>query len=270
MPAYASACASAAAYASACSCLGVASTVTATQLERAGAKNTSSLHTTTRPSLNITHPLALNHTRVVPSLNGTSARFGNSSTSTSATATPSATIDRTCGATTTPFALRASVPGGNGSAVVVDGWFVGLTGDAALLLPPATNDNNGNGNNARFSVEGSGHLCAVGVEGSSGNAAIAVVNTFNGDDDGGGSAGSAGSAVYFVDGELLGVVEGQGYAALACEEAADGGEVKCAHGDWGAWTRCGLGLGITGQTDGNAVVDGWNCTGVALEAVFAS
>ncbi|KAI0597107.1 hypothetical protein F4775DRAFT_561557 [Biscogniauxia sp. FL1348] len=202
------------------------------------------------PALNATHAPFANITVTTtnttanlktPFLNPTHI----SNTNTTATA-PS--LDLSCDAsttntnTTTPFAVQVAQPGGP-----FDGWYLRLSGDAVIFTSSA---------GSRFSlVGGAGHLCA--------GARMAIAQS-----------GTGGSGVWFVEPEVLEVVERTGYAALRCSGAGGDG-LECEEG---GWVGCGLGLGLDIVRDAGAggdggavvvvVVDGWNCTGVALSMVY--
>lgn len=221
---------------------------------------------TSAPLINGTQPLAAN-TTISPFHNSTSSvhfvnaamtRSSNSSTPTP-TPTMTTTIDTTCGETSTPFAVQVAQPGG-----MFDGWFLKLSGDAIIFTPPSAEDTSGASSSpTKFSVESSGHLCAVGRLGTEGNAVIAIAETANATTD------ATGSGVYFVDPEVLGDIADQGYAALQCDEATPGEELACTEGALQYWVGCGLGLDITSDGDGMAEIGGWNCTGVALLPVYS-
>lgn len=225
MPTYASACSSLAAYSSACSCLGVARTT----ITAAAATSTSvcTITETSTPSL---------PSRVASSGNSTA---GNSST----TATPSATLplDTACGETTTPFSLRVSAQPGS----LVNGWWAHLSGDGVLFTSEQSLATN-------FSVEGSGHLCAVGHEGALGDPVIAVVTNLT--DSG---------AVWLVDARRQEGFAGD-YVPLSCQTG--GGGLACGAGATRNWVGCGLQLDLS-SAEGSVVVDGLNCSAISLEVV---
>lgn len=105
---------------------------------------------------------------------------------------------------------------------------------------------------------------------------------------------ATGSAVYFVDPEVLGTIDNdqhQWYAPLECngDSGGDSGSgsnpvlnstttvaersdstLACAQGNKEYWVGCGLGLDITSDGDGVAVVNGWNCTAVTLSVEYIS
>ncbi|KAI1248150.1 hypothetical protein MGN70_010399 [Eutypa lata] len=201
---------------------------------------------TPAPQLNQTHPLAAN-TTIPPFHNSTSStRFANTTATTSSAPTPTQTIDRTCGETSTPFTVQVGQPGG-----MFDDWFLKLSGDAILFVPDSATA-------TQFSVEGSGHLCAVGSLGTQGNAIIAIAEN---------ATDITGSGVYFIDPEVLEDIDELGYAALQCEVGADA--LSCSEGAKGFWVGCGLGLDITSDGDGSAEIGGWDCTGVTLAPVYS-
>lgn len=183
------------------------------------------------------------------SLNSTSAGFGNTSTP-AATATATPTLDRTCGETAAPFLLRVQQQQAPG---LFDEWFLRISGNAILFAASAEDS-------SQFSVEASGHLCAVGRVGESGSPVVAIAETKD---------GLTGSGVYFVDGQRLGPDQlgGQGYGALGC--ALSGDALGCLAGEGlGHWVACGLGLDIASDGGLRVIVDGWNCTGIGLSAVY--
>lgn len=130
-----------------------------------------------------------------------------------------------------------------------DGWYAKVSGDQILFSSSANHSD-------KFSVEGSGHLCAVGYVGENGNPAIAIAET---------KEGLTGSAIYFVDGQRLTNLTTQGYGALDC--AVDDG-LACQARGLTYWVACGLGLDISSDGNPNVVIDTWNCTSVALSAVY--
>ncbi|KAK7757517.1 hypothetical protein SLS62_000532 [Diatrype stigma] len=213
----------------------------------------------TRPlAANATIPLFHNSTSSARFANATTTRSSNSSAPTLTVITT--TIETTCGETSTPFAVQVAQPGG-----MFDGWYLKLSGDAIIFAPPSAADSPSSSPATQFSVEGSGHLCAVGRVGAEGNAVIAIAETANA------TTGVTGSGVYFVDPEVLGGIADQGYAALQCDGVSPGGgaELTCAEGALEYWVGCGLGLDITSDGDGTAEIGGWNCTGVTLSPVYS-
>ncbi|OTA99975.1 hypothetical protein M426DRAFT_324709 [Hypoxylon sp. CI-4A] len=236
--------------------------------------------------LNSTHsPLLLNATTATtaPFLNSTAtARFANTTIS---TATSTATPTSTCATTTSPFLLRVSQPGG-----LFDGWYLYLSGSQALFNPSADQasrfslDTNA-ANNNNSSASGKSHLCSLDRGGSSaepgldieaGTNSTALVAVSENSTD------ATGSAVYFMTPALLDEIENerQGwYAPLECSGGGAGGgnstggnsttTLDCAQGAMEYWVGCGLGLDITSDEGGVAVVDGWNCTAVALAIEYS-
>ncbi len=95
------------------------------------------------------------------------------------TTTPTPTLDTTCGETTAPFSVKVSQPSG-----MFDGWFLRVVTDGILFTPSANSS-------SLFSVEASGHLCAVGYRGEDGYPIIAIVGTLD-----------SGGAVYLIDGNV--------------------------------------------------------------------
>ena len=161
------------------------------------------------------------------------------------TPSPSPTIDRTCGETTTPFSVQVAQPGG-----MFDGWYLKLSGDAIIFTQSQDLS-------TPFSVEGSGHLCAVGHVGTQGNALIAVAEN---------ATEVTGGAVYFIDPEVLEDIDELGYAALTCEPPSE--TLACAQGEMRFWSACGLVLDITSDSEGDTEIGGQNCTGVDLSPVY--
>ncbi|KAH8902479.1 hypothetical protein BR93DRAFT_932054 [Coniochaeta sp. PMI_546] len=245
IPTYASPCSSLAAYSSACSCLGVPRTTIT-----AAAAITTSLWTITEtitPSLptrvvNITTDTSTGsptNTTARPTLSGNSTGiFSNTSTPTTS---PTRILDTTCGETATPFNLQVSQPGG-----LFDGWYAALSGDGVLFTSVKSSATS-------FSVEGSGHLCAVGFEGEFGYPVIAVVTNLT--DSG---------AVWLLDGRRAAAFS-QDYVPVECQRA--GGGLACAAGATSHWLGCGLQLDLSSQVGGNVVVDGFNCSAISLEVV---
>lgn len=168
-----------------------------------------------------------------------------------ATPTSTSTLDTTCGETSPPFLLQVSQP-----SSVLDGWYARVSGDQILFSSSANHSD-------QFSVEDSGHLCAVGYVGASGKPTIAIAET---------REGITGSALYLVDGQRLGNLTERGYGALDCvveddlncEARGNGTGTDLTH-----WVSCGLGLDISSDGSQNVVVDAWNCTSLALTAVYA-
>ncbi|KAK3369659.1 hypothetical protein B0T24DRAFT_681657 [Lasiosphaeria ovina] len=175
-------------------------------------------------------------------LNTTTTRWLNTSTPTS---TPTATTDSSCGETASPFALQVAQPGG-----VFDGWFVALSGDGLLFT---------RGGGSAFSVEASGHLCAVGLLDGDGRPAVAAVGKRERDPS---------SAVWLLQQGMLAAL-GDSYSAVRCVAA---GELVCAAANVTGtparhWLGCGIQLDLS--TDEGAVVParGLNCTALALKVV---
>ncbi|KAM0812616.1 putative Ig-like domain-containing protein [Seiridium cardinale] len=200
------------------------------------------LNATAVPWLNTTQPPVANST-AAPYLNLTSVRFSNTSTP-AATPTSTSTLDLSCGETTPPFLLQVSQP-----SSVFNGWYAKISGDQILFSSSANHSD-------KFSVESSGHLCAVGYFGESGTPAIAIVETKD---------SLSGSAVYFVDGHRLTNLTELGYGALDCAVDDD---LACQAQDMSHWVACGLGLDISSDGSQNVVVDNWNCSSVSLSAVY--
>ena len=173
-------------------------------------------------------------TTLVPPLNSTNA------------STPSPTLDRTCGETTTPFSVQVAQPGG-----MFDGWYLKLSGDAIIFTQSQDLS-------TQFSVEGSGHLCAVGQAGTQGNALIAVAEN---------ATEVTGGTVYFIDPKVLEDIGKLGYAALECGSPSE--TLACAQGEMRFWVGCGLVLDITSDGDGNAEIGGLNCMGLDLSPVYS-
>ncbi|KAI1385224.1 uncharacterized protein F4822DRAFT_337662 [Hypoxylon trugodes] len=233
---------------------------------------------TLAPFLNSTHHnitvLSANATRTAPFANSTSSvRFANT-TSTVPMATPTSTT--LCEKVSDSFALRVAQPGG-----MFDGWYVQLSGDGAIFNPSVDRA-------SRFSLdEGDAdrqHLCSLGGAGLVGNSSAVVAIAENRTESAGGDNGDgSGSAVYFVDPDLLDEIENKQhgwYAPLECNGAgsapnstakvarAAAGTLACAQGAMEYWVGCGLGLDITSEGGGVAVVDGWNCTSITLSIEY--
>ncbi|KAI0147495.1 hypothetical protein GGR57DRAFT_253154 [Xylariaceae sp. FL1272] len=207
-------------------------------------------------------PQSLNHTRFANTT--TSIRYSNTSTITTPTPTP--TPEKTCDDSGPLFAVQIGQPGG-----MFDGWYLKLSGDAGIFVPSLNLSTS-------FNVGDSGHLCTYLSSGPAvaiaENYTTTTTSTTNGTmtidtvaSTASGDNGGDGSAVWFVDAELLLNYTNLGYASLDCE-VGDEGAVTCEQGMKRFWTGCGLGLDITADGEGNAVVDGWNCTGVTLSALY--
>ncbi|KAI0098430.1 hypothetical protein F4814DRAFT_121778 [Daldinia grandis] len=255
---------------------------------------------TPSPTLNTTTPAPLlNSTRIFPFLNVTSSiRFANTtttspsptSTSTStSTSTPSQTPLCSNSSTTTPFNIRVSQPGS-----IFNGWYLQISGAGVLFNPSSSrasrfsfsSDSNSNSNSNSSSSNHQQHLCSTPSSSSSSetdtpttstadNATVIAIAEAR--------PGVSGSAVYFVQPHVLADMENdqQGwYAPLQCNTSSGGSgtnstsavngtsTLACAQGAKEYWVGCGLGLDITSDGDGAAVVDGWNCTGVALRIEY--
>ncbi|KAI0836178.1 hypothetical protein F5Y06DRAFT_111182 [Hypoxylon sp. FL0890] len=232
------------------------------------------LNNTLASFLNTTHtPLPINATTTARFLNSTSTvRFANT---TSATPTPTPTT--TCESTSNPFAVRVSQPGG-----LFDGWYLQISGDGVIFNPSIDRA-------SKFSFDsqnkGKSHLCSLGGAGLAGNASAVVAIAENRTD-------ATGSAVWFVDPEVLEDIDNdqhRWYAPLECSGNSGAGSgsnstlnstaaiatradstLACAQGSKEYWVGCGLGLDITSDGDGVAVVDGWNCTAVTLSIEYSS
>lgn len=242
IPSYASPCSSLAAYSSACSCLGVPrTTVTAAAAASTSMYTITETYTPSLPTrvVNTTSgsPSTTNATGTArPTLsNNSTGLFTNTSTPTSS---PTRIIDTTCGQSSTPFSLRVSQPDG-----LFDGWYARLSGDGVLFTSVQSSA-------TPFSVESSGHLCAVGYEGEFGNAVIAVVTNL-----------TASGAVWLLDGRRAQAL-GEDYVPLECTTGGGAG-LSCAAGETKNWVGCGLQLDLSSEP-GNVVVDGFNCSAINL------
>ncbi|KAL1866658.1 hypothetical protein VTK73DRAFT_4561 [Phialemonium thermophilum] len=169
VPAYASPCSSLEAYVSACSCLEPANVIYPTATRPASGPilphNVVDLDVrSAKPGWQASHS---SYGRAKIDAAGTHFSLSN------ATSRPSNTsdipvIDTTCGRTTPHFQMQVSQPGGG----LLDGWFARLSGSGVVFVP-----SNGEGKGpTRFSIEPTGHLCAVGRSGEHGNALVAAVN----------------------------------------------------------------------------------------------
>ncbi|KAK3504452.1 hypothetical protein B0T13DRAFT_498853 [Neurospora crassa] len=211
----------------------------------------------------------------------TTTGYHNTSTSTSAptsrasattpSAKPTATKDLTCGETSTPFSLRVSQPGGT-----FDKWFVHLVGNGLLFTSSQSQASS-------FSVEKTGHLCAVGYTVERGGPRIAAVGfgvagsrngtgsgDGDGDGDGGGRKGVRGEGpVWMLRQEILKVYS-EDYKALECTKWEGG--LSCGVGNS---TNDAVGSGLVGcglqLSLGRDIIDvgygGLNCSAVGLEVV---
>ncbi|EGO58300.1 hypothetical protein NEUTE1DRAFT_146714 [Neurospora tetrasperma FGSC 2508] len=211
----------------------------------------------------------------------TNTGYHNTSTSTptsTSTTTPSpkptATKDLTCSETSTPFSLRVSQPGGT-----FDKWFVHVVGNELLFTISQFQASS-------FSVEKTGHLCAVGYTDGNARPRIAAVagavadagagaasgnGTGSGDGagDGGGRKGVGGEGpVWMLRQETLKVYS-EDYKALECTKG-DGG-LSCGVGNstndevGSGWVGCGLQLSLGSDID--VGYGGLNCSAVSLEVV---
>ncbi|KAH9432194.1 hypothetical protein MCOR02_006899 [Pyricularia oryzae] len=165
--------------------------------------------------------------------NNTMPRFTNTSTSTTAT------IDKTCGETSTPFAIKVAQDGGT-----INDWFLRLSGNSVLFTSQSSRS-------SRFAVGGSGRLCAVGAKGPLDNAVVAVVEN---------KTDMATSPLWFVDGGLVANLTARGYAELNCTSGE--GTLSCAYNDMSNWLGCGLQLGLSTGDGGD--FEGIKCQGVSL------
>lgn len=165
--------------------------------------------------------------------NKTMPRFTNTSTSTTAT------IDKTCGETSTPFAIKVAQDGGT-----INDWFLRLSGNSVLFTSQSSRS-------SRFAVGGSGRLCAVGAKGPLDNAVVAVVEN---------KTDMATSPLWFVDGGLVANLTARGYAELNCTSGE--GTLSCAYNDMSNWLGCGLQLGLSTGDGGD--FEGIKCQGVSL------
>ncbi|KAI1370990.1 hypothetical protein F4677DRAFT_323422 [Hypoxylon crocopeplum] len=237
------------------------STISAPFMNITSAPSLNLTNSTSAPFLNATHvPFFLNATTTAPFANSTSSIRLANTTSTTATATPTST----CETTSAPFAVRVVQPGG-----LFDGWYLQVSGEGVIFNPSLSLA-------ARFSFDSSEHLCATGGAGLIGNASAVVAIAENRTD-------AAGSAVWFVEPGLLEDIENdreghRWYAPLECDGAGTGANstvgnstaLTCAQGAKEYWVGCGLGLDITSDGDGVAVVDGWNCTAVTLSIEYSA
>ncbi|KAK3399198.1 hypothetical protein B0T20DRAFT_436220 [Sordaria brevicollis] len=192
---------------------------------------------------------------------GTGTGYYNTSTptSTSTSASPTATEDLTCGETSTPFSLRVSQPGGT-----FDKWFVHVVGNGLLFTSSQERASS-------FSVEGTGHLCAVGYNDGNGKpriAAVGVAGATDGDNEEEGRVEGEGPVMMLRQGTLKAYKDD--YKALECTK--DGG-LSCkpanvtSTADGGGWVGCGVQLSMGRDID--LGYGGLNCTAVSLEVVEA-
>ncbi|KAB5517487.1 hypothetical protein GE09DRAFT_1157949 [Coniochaeta sp. 2T2.1] len=250
IPAYAAPCSSIAAYSSACSCIGAPRTTITAE-----AATTTSMITVTEtftPSLptrvvNITTdtPSSITSssksTTARPTLSSNSTGIYANTTSTP-TYTPTGIVDTSpCGETSTPFTLQVSQPGGT-----FDGWYAHLSGAGVLFTSAASSA-------TRFSVEQSGHLCAVGYEGEYGYPVIAVVTNL-----------TATGEVWLVDARRAHALR-EDYVPIEC--SSTGGELACRAGATSKWLGCGLQLELTSETGEVVVGDGISCSAISLGVV---
>ncbi|OTB12522.1 hypothetical protein K445DRAFT_378474 [Daldinia sp. EC12] len=185
----------------------------------------------------------LNSTRILPLINGTN--------------------------TTTPNGL-------------FNGWFLQISGTGVLFTPSSslaslfTFSSSPSSNSS--TAQQHQHLCSIPLSNNDGapiptpadnstaatSALVAIAES---------RPDSPGSAVYFVEPRVLEDMDNdrQGwYAPLECDPSGASersntiSTLSCAQGDKEYWVGCGLGLDITSDGDGTAVIDGWNCTGVGL------
>ncbi|OIW32895.1 hypothetical protein CONLIGDRAFT_640064 [Coniochaeta ligniaria NRRL 30616] len=243
IPTYASPCSSIAAFSSACSCLGVPrTTITAAAAITTSIWTITETHTPSLPTrvVNITDSQT-NTTTARPTASSNSTGI-YSNTSVPTTSSPTRILDTTCGETAAPFSLQVSQPGG-----LLDGWYAFLSGDGVLFTSARSSATS-------FSVEGSGHLCAVGYEGEFGYPVIAVVTNL-----------SDSGAVWLLDGRRAAAFS-EDYVPVECQTGGGGG-LACAAGATRNWVGCGLQLDLSSEAGGSVVVDGLNCSAISLEVV---
>ncbi|KAI1656077.1 hypothetical protein F4813DRAFT_144637 [Daldinia decipiens] len=235
-------------------------------------------------------------------LNATSSiRFANTTT-TSPISSPTSTPTPFCSSSPTnnpPFNIRVSQPGSP-----FDGWYLQISGTGVLFNPssgrasrfsfssysPSSPPTTTNSSSSPSPSSFSGHqqyLCSTsssssdtdataGITTTADNATVVAIAEARPD--------VPGSAVYFVEPHVLEDMDNdrQGwYAPLECVTSESPGTnstsatngtstLACAQGAKEYWVGCGLGLDITSDGDGTAVVDGWNCAGVALTIEYAN
>jgi len=193
--------------------------------------------------------LLANSTGRYPFLNRTGARYPFPNATAGAcpalnTSTPTPTLDTTCGETASPFKVRVGQAGG-----LFDGWYLNVVGNSILFSPSANVS-------SLFSVEATGHLCAVGYQGEKGYPLIAIVGNLD-----------TGGDVWLLDGKVLqDVIKKRGYGPLKCSLSSG---LTCSEGDMANWVGCGLQLDLTSQSGGTVVLDKFNCTALTLEAVYS-
>jgi hypothetical protein len=148
-------------------------------------------------------------------------------------------LDTSCGETTAPFAVKVHQPGG-----LFDGWHLKVSGNGLLFWSAA-------GEASRFSVEGSGHLCAVGRSRTNGTPAIVVVE----------NTASRSSPVWLMYADLVVGYKGE-YNPVSC--AVGSGVLACVETDMWRWIGCGMQLGLSAANATTVPVDALNCTSINL------
>lgn len=195
-----------------------------------------------------------------PSGTGTVASLRGTAAATSA----SVVIDTSCGETATPFAITAHSSSSESAGGVLDGWYVSVSGQGLLLVPDVARA-------SKFSIEASGHLCAVGYTAP----AIVASNGTELSPDGGPSIATVetrnltegrpeGSPLWLAGSKTVATVEQlrNNYAPVQCATAS--GVLACVAGKLGQWMSCGLELALGNSTTAGSRVDGLECFALAL------
>ena len=175
--------------------------------------------------------------------NATAVRWLNSS---SAAPTSTPTVDTTCGETAAPFALQVSQPEG-----MYDGWYVQVSGNGLLFTSVQSSASS-------FSVEASGHLCAIGRVDRDDLPRIAAVGIRDPSSD-----------VWLVESRTIELLD-EDYAAVRCTRD---GLLSCAANATNPashWLGCGLQLDLSSDGGGTVPVRGLNCSSLALNIVSVS
>ena len=128
-----------------------------------------------------------------------------------------------------------------------DGWYLKTSGNMILFTSEQERASS-------FSVEGSGHLCAVGSLGDQGYPEIAAVEA---------REELTASAIYLLDGKIVQNLEPE-YQPAVC--SVDSGQLTCQQDTWKTLLGCGLQLDLGA---GPGAVGGQNCTGITLSTIYA-
>lgn len=132
-----------------------------------------------------------------------------------------------------------------------DGWYVHVSGNGLLFTSARSSASS-------FSVEASGHLCAVGRLDNNDRPRVAAVGIRDPSSD-----------VWLVDSRTLEVLD-EDYAAVKCTRD---GSLSCAANATNPashWLGCGLQLDLSTDGGGAVPVRGLSCSSLALSVVAAT